>query len=1009
MERSARSPTEPGSWNSSPRTKFRFNSSGRLTSQEDRNDNKLSFAYNGDGTLGTITDTHNRTVSFTYDGSKRITKMTDNAGGRIYSYVYGANGLLSDYYDPENVPTNSGARSTHFDYDGNGLLTRITDPLGNITKVGYLTGTRKVASITRVTDKTSLTGPTTDFSYDTANKKTTVEDPRNNPTTYTWEEKGRVTDVKDAKGNKRSTSYNSRSNVATYAEAGGITTPFSFGYDSTGNDVTKVTLPTAGFATVNYNENGAPPHFPTSIFDFQNRATNPKAGTTGYDRNKASYIYDYDSRGRLTMAKDGLGNVFTYDYNSNGTLKQITDARSNVTTFSYFASGDLQTITPPSPMGATRFTYDGVSRVQSVTDGAGHTATFTYDPLDRVTEIVYSDDGFVVYDHDLNGNLTSRRDDNSGTINFAYDALNRLTMETPPPPRGANKYEYDAAGNLTYISEQGSNPHLITTYTYDSVNMVTSVTDPNGAKTNFSYDDPRDTFRTKTVYPNGVTLSVTPDASTRIKEIKATNAAGQVLTKFTYSYNDGSGDTMLRQSVTDKAGVKTTYTYDPVNRLKTANLANTSGVDFSYAYDPNSNLISKTVLGATTTFSYDAANQLTKAGSTNYAYDGAGNLKSSTAGFSASYNAKNQTVSMTPSGGEAIPMTYQDASQDKRISASLTDFEYTVLGLSTQTDKGLSSGNNTFVDPENVQQLSLEKFDEAVEDLSLIVFGEAQSSEATQEEGSSTQAVTVPAETDATEVQADSATEDSGISSAGDQPTDAATGSVKKSTLWTKDNLGTLVSQRSASGTHYYLFDGLGSVVGLTDSSGRLVNTYKYDPYGKQTNAEQPVDNPWRFASGYTDLPTGFVKFGTRYYDPVVMRWTQRDPERGSVKDPLSLNPYIYSGNNPVGNSDPSGRDYCDISIQLVVVNIGWIGCTGDDRLHFYAHGGIGLPGVSVTGSLGSPSCESRYLSGGSYGAAGSVGRGSSTVGGSESWFGEFGIGTPGVGVWGGRTPAFCP
>lgn len=37
-----------------------------------------------------------------------------------------------------------------------------------------------------------------------------------------------------------------------------------------------------------------------------------------------------------------------------------------------------------------------------------------------------------------------------------------------------------------------------------------------------------------------------------------------------------------------------------------------------------------------------------------------------------------------------------------------------------------------------------------------------------------------------------------------------------------------------ATGTSYYLFDGLGSIVGLTDSNGNLVNNerYQYDPYG---------------------------------------------------------------------------------------------------------------------------------------------------------------------------------
>ena len=46
---------------------------------------------------------------------------------------------------------------------------------------------------------------------------------------------------------------------------------------------------------------------------------------------------------------------------------------------------------------------------------------------------------------------------------------------------------------------------------------------------------------------------------------------------------------------------------------------------------------------------------------------------------------------------------------------------------------------------------------------------------------------------------------------------------------------GTLVDERTPSGAYYYLFDGLGSIVGLTDSNGTLVSTYQYDPYGNLT------------------------------------------------------------------------------------------------------------------------------------------------------------------------------
>jgi RHS repeat-associated protein len=133
-------------------------------------------------------------------------------------------------------------------------------------------------------------------------------------------------------------------------------------------------------------------------------------------------------------------------------------------------------------------------------------------------------------------------------------------------------------------------------------------------------------------------------------------------------------------------------------------------------------------------------------------------------------------------------------------------------------------------------------------------------------------------------------------------------GGKSSSTFYTRDNLGTLVSERAPAGSYYYLFDGLGSVVGLTDASGNQVASYSYEPYGKQPSPEPSVANPWCFAAGYFDSPTGLTKFGTRYYDPNVMRWTQQDPKLGDLEDPVSLNRYEYAGDNPTSNIDPTGE-----------------------------------------------------------------------------------------------------
>ncbi len=67
-------------------------------------------------------------------------------------------------------------------------------------------------------------------------------------------------------------------------------------------------------------------------------------------------------------------------------------------------------------------------------------------------------------------------------------------------------------------------------------------------------------------------------------------------------------------------------------------------------------------------------------------------------------------------------------------------------------------------------------------------------------------------------------------------------------TGYTRDPAGALVGIRG-SNRSYYLFDGLGSVVAVTSSSGSVTNSYTYDPFGVTTETKPlltNVFNPWR-------------------------------------------------------------------------------------------------------------------------------------------------------------------
>ncbi len=134
------------------------------------------------------------------------------------------------------------------------------------------------------------------------------------------------------------------------------------------------------------------------------------------------------------------------------------------------------------------------------------------------------------------------------------------------------------------------------------------------------------------------------------------------------------------------------------------------------------------------------------------------------------------------------------------------------------------------------------------------------------------------------------------------------------STYYERDPAGTLIAQRGNTGEFYYYLDGLGSVLGLIDTSGTVQATYSYDPYGVTTavggpNSNLANTNPYRYASGYFDTATGLYQYGQRYYQPSLGRWTQQDT-LNMIGDPANGNRYTYTGDDPVNNVDPTGM--CD-------------------------------------------------------------------------------------------------
>jgi|GEM_PF-1960129 len=66
--------------------------------------------------------------------------------------------------------------------------------------------------------------------------------------------------------------------------------------------------------------------------------------------------------------------------------------------------------------------------------------------------------------------------------------------------------------------------------------------------------------------------------------------------------------------------------------------------------------------------------------------------------------------------------------------------------------------------------------------------------------------------------------------------------------------------------------------------------------------------NNIKYAGYFYDGETGLYYLNARFYDPETARFIQEDTYRGGINDPLSLNLYTYSHNNPISYYDPTGH-----------------------------------------------------------------------------------------------------
>jgi YD repeat-containing protein len=334
---------------------------------------------------------------------------------------------------------------------------------------------------------------------------------------------------------------------------------------------------------------------------------------------------DSSNPNQITAAADSARRTVNYTYNANSALKTVTYASFNssaTTTYSYAQTtnagyGDVTTITFNVKLqsgggiatNANFITYDASHRLASISSqlpssgyqygyslgGGGYISQCTVTlPDNSVRVLQFNLQGYLTADVRASGTSIAEsteyaRDLNTDLITEVIDPLNRTTT-----------YTYDSLGNVltvTHTPGPGTSSSATTTYTYEpAFNRLASVQEPLTPATTITYQDPPSTPTATIVQPMSRTTVITYNSEGQV--MSEQDPAGNLSS---FAYNSTSGDLT---SATDPIGNTTTYSTDAVGRLTsvTSPLSNTT----TYHYDAIGGVLSITdANNHRTTYQYD--------------------------------------------------------------------------------------------------------------------------------------------------------------------------------------------------------------------------------------------------------------------------------------------------------------------------------------------------------------------------------------------------------------------
>ena len=657
----------------------------------------------------------------------------------------------------------------------------------------------------------------------------------------------------------------------------------------------------------------------------------------------------YNSKHRPLTATDSAGQTTKFSYNSRGQLLTVTDPINETATATYDTNGYLLSVDGPLPgtNDVASASFDSFGRLQTIMGVSGYKLAFNYDALDRPTRVTFPDGTFTeCYYNNLD--CMAVQDRAQRLTSFTYDSMRQLTSTTDPLNR-TTLFEWCRCGSPKSITDPMGR---ITTWTMDVQGRKTAKQYSDGSQVNYVYENFGGRLRQITDEKQETTfLNYNPDNT--IQSVAYGNAAVPT-PNVTYIYDPNY---VRLTSMQDGIGT-TTYSYLPITPspgLGAGQLASVNGpltnTTIAYAYDELGRQVQRTLDGAVTTRSFDAAGRVTgisnELGAFVYNYDGSSerltseiypNGRTTAIGYGNSqqdfaFQQISNVVGTTPISqfsyshdihrGQITEWSQQAGSESPSVFTFGYDAVNQLISAVVTNSGTLADSFGYSYDPagnrltETITGLTSTAYYNTLNQLATITHS---APPARTNEWDAQHRLTAVNQGDLrTEFAYDGLSRLASIR----QLQSGSQVSFRRF-VWCHDNIceerdasGTSITKRfymqgvaletgTNAGVYYYSQDHLGSVRELTDTVGNVRARFSYDLYGRKTKVSGDLDSDFGFTGMLWSPEANLALTRFRAYDPAMGRWLSRDP-LPSAEFSQGPNLYAYVHNSPVSQVDPLG------------------------------------------------------------------------------------------------------